>query len=413
MGFRLQDEHTTKKTANDDRRGAMVAEQQNREHIARSVWSASGSPALSSAGNRYACKSAGEPDALHTLRAASSQPAWRLGYSSGVGRALGVLICFGLLVAGTGAAEKAKEEKAAEPAKGEKSAEAPSRVKRGANGEVIVTLDAATQQVMGLETATLETAQLSPEIKGYGRVLDSSALASQVAELITAQAAGEASQAELKRVKSLAAQNNASERSLQAAVAAAVRDQAQVESARLRLLANWGSAMAERQDLSGFVHSLGSLSNALVEVDVPPGQPLTNSPTGARLLILSDYSQPISAQYLGQMPVVDSQMQARGFLFLVSPNPLRLAPGAAVSGFVSMPGEPVTGVLVPRNAVVRFNGTAWVYLQTGAETFQRTEIALDRPLENGWFLRDKLKPQDKVVSVGAQQLLSEERKGGE
>jgi len=66
---------------------------------------------------------------------------------------------------------------------------------------------------------------------------------------------------------------------------------------------------------------------------------------------------------------------------------------------------------VPREAVIRFNGTTWVYVQTADNTFQRTEAALDRPLEDGWFVREGLKPQDKVVTVGAQQLLSEELKG--
>ena len=104
-------------------------------------------------------------------------------------------------------------------------------------------------------------------------------------------------------------------------------------------------------------------------------------------------------------------MQGRGYLFLVTPNPSRLAPGAAVTGFLSLPGEAQSGVAVPRDAVVRFNGATWVYVQTGEDTFQRTEVALDRPLENGWFVREGLKPQDKVVIVGAQQLLSEELKG--
>src|SRR6266404_3536830 len=113
-----------------------------------------------------------------------AKPLTEVGNSGGVRGLLAIFICFGLLVAGAGAAEKAKEEKSAEPAKEEKSPEAPSRVKRGANGEVIVTLDTATQQVMGLETVPLEPAQLTPEVNGYGRVLDSSSLASQVAELI-------------------------------------------------------------------------------------------------------------------------------------------------------------------------------------------------------------------------------------
>jgi len=39
------------------------------------------------------------------------------------------------------------------------------------------------------------------------------------------------------------------------------------------------------------------------------------------------------------------------------------------------------------------------------------EVALDRPLEDGWFVGSGLKADAKVVTPGAQQLLSEELKG--
>ena len=61
--------------------------------------------------------------------------------------------------------------------------------------------------------------------------------------------------------------------------------------------------------------------------------------------------------------------------------------------------------------MVRFGGATWIYLQTAEESFQRVEVTLDSPLQNGWFVGKGLKPQDKVVTVGGQELLSEELKG--
>src|SRR5437762_5089162 len=95
-----------------------------------------------------------------------------------------------------------------------------SRVTHGTNGETIIKLDAETQKLMGLQTAALASAQLNPEIKAYGRVLDATPLASLVADLTAATATAQASQAELERLKTLASQNNASARLLQAAEAA-------------------------------------------------------------------------------------------------------------------------------------------------------------------------------------------------
>ena len=289
--------------------------------------------------------------------------------------------------------------------------EAESRVKHGTNGEVIVTVEAKLQPAIGLQIAALEATQLSPEMKAYGRVLDPAPLSAMVADLVSAQAAAQASEAELKRLKTLAAQNNASERALQTAQAAAVHDQTQIQALRLRLLTSWGEAIAQRNDLTDFIQSLGSLNNALVQLALPAGDELPAAPTAARVFTLGNETNPVPANLLGPAPTVDPQLQGKGFLLLISPNTPRLVPGAALTGLLSLPGDPRSGVLLPRSAVVRFNGATWIYLQTGEETFQRTEVTLDSPLPNGWFVTRGLKPQDKVVTVGGQELLSEELKG--
>ena len=47
------------------------------------------------------------------------------------------------------------------------------------------------------------------------------------------------------------------------------------------------------------------------------------------------------------------------------------------------------------------------------ELFERKDVALERPLADGWFVEDGLQPKQKIVVTGAQQLLSEELKGPE
>jgi hypothetical protein len=284
----------------------------------------------------------------------------------------------------------------------------PERVHHGPNGELLVTLDTTNLSAMGLQTQALEKMELAPELKAYGRVLDISGLALLTAELTTSRAAAEASQGELARLKTLSAQNNASARSLQAAAAAAVKDQAQVDSARLRLLAGWGSAIAGKQDLPAFVQSLGALESALVEVDLPAGQPLKSAPTMARLFTAVEPEKPVPATILGPAPMVDPLMQGRGFLLLVSPNPARLTPGGAVTALLSLEGEPQRGVLVPRSAVVRHQGETFVYLETTPGTFQKVGVEVGRSVEAGWFAGGNVKPGDRIVTVGAQQLLSQE-----
>jgi multidrug efflux pump subunit AcrA (membrane-fusion protein) len=135
---------------------------------------------------------------------------------------------------------------------------------------------------------------------------------------------------------------------------------------------------------------------------------VTTSPAGARIVSLADEQHPVDAQFFGQIPAVDPQTQSQGFLFLVDPNPTKLAPGAAVTGYLRTVGEPAAGVVVPRAAVVRHQGAAWVYLQNDGTNFTRRVLALDRPTGNGWFVTNGVAPGDRVVTIGAQTLLSEE-----
>lgn len=333
--------------------------------------------------------------------------------SANPGRNFGLwfaLVLSSLLLAGCNKPDD-KKEKPAEATAEKPGAEPESRVKHGTNGEVSVTVETKLQQTIGLQVAPLESAQLNPEVKGYGHVVDPSGLASLVADLVTVEAAGQASEAELNRLKTLAAQSNASERAVQAAQAAAVHDQAQIQSIRLRLLAGWGKGISERNDLPQFVQSLGSLSSALVQLEIPAGDTISSAPVGARLFALADETKPVPAQIIGPAPSVDPQMQGRGFLLLVEHNPGALISGAAVTGYLTLPGFARSGILLPRSAVVRFNGETWIYVQTADDTFRRQSVALEAPLENGWFVGAGLKPQDKVVTVGGQQLLSEELKG--
>jgi multidrug efflux pump subunit AcrA (membrane-fusion protein) len=127
--------------------------------------------------------------------------------------------------------------------------------------------------------------------------------------------------------------------------------------------------------------------------------------------LLGDDTVPVQAEYFDTARTVDPQTQHRGLLFLTGTDIAKLAPGMALAAYVGTGGAPATGVVVPRSAVVRFDGASWVYLQAGEDTFVRREVALDRPLTDGWFVGGDLQAGVKVVVTGAQQLLSEEWKG--
>jgi len=304
--------------------------------------------------------------------------------------------------------ERSKEQ--AREAEREKPVVAKSQVKLGTNGEPTVTLDGETQKRIALKVESVTPAKLSPELKGYGRVLDPAPLAALVVELDSTQAVLAASQKEFNRLKLLNEEKNASDRALQTAEATARRDQILMESVRTRLALAWGKAIAERADLPAFLRLLISLESVVVRVDLPAGEVTRASPGSARIVVAAAQDTAIPAEFLGPVTATDPQTQGQGFLFLVKAASPRLAPGTAVAGYLRLPGEPQNGFIVADSSVVRQAAQGWVYVQTGNDTFTRRKISLDHPTDNGWFVQEGVTANERVVVSGAQALLSEEQK---
>jgi hypothetical protein len=163
--------------------------------------------------------------------------------------------------------------------------------------------------------------------------------------------------------------------------------------------------------LADFVRALTLRQAVLVRVDLPGGVVLAAPPAGARVASLS--GKTAQAEFLSQAADVDPQIQGQGFVLSIQPNAIPLAPGQAVTVWLQLPGDPLTGVIIPREAVLRLEGAGWVYVMNkdkGGEAFTRRKIALDRPTEGGWFVTGSIKVEDYIVVTGAQTLLSEELK---
>ena len=284
---------------------------------------------------------------------------------------------------------------------------AASRVQSGTNGETVINLDLKAQQLIGLQTAPLAAETLPPQIKAYGRVLDSAALVSLQNDAVAARAALQASQPEYERLKKLSAQDNASAHALETAEAQMKHDQGALDTAEAQLAA--ASSKAAMEEPADFFQSLARQKDVLVRLDVPAGESVADSPTGAQL-ILPGTAQPVAADFLGRAAATDPQVQGAGFIFVVTNAPPALTPGLAVTGLMRLPGEPKSGVIVPDAAVVRSDGRAWIYVQVADTNFARREIALDHPAAGGWFVANGVAAGDKVVVIGAQTLLSEEHK---
>lgn len=312
-----------------------------------------------------------------------------------VGLIAGTLITFSVVRRSPEAAKKQEEKE--------------SVVQRGTNSEVFLKLDKERQEKIGLKTAALEAAQLRPELKGYGQVLDPAPYAALLIENLSAQASLQASSNEYQRLKTLHAQDqNISTRVFETAEAAMKRDQLLLEGAKTKFTLSLGQIASAQSNLQAFIDSLISLKHGLVRIDLPLGESVESPPEAARLASLAAEEHPMPARFLGVAPLAAAQTQGQGFLFLVETNPP--PPGTAMVGWLQTRGESQTGIVMPRAALIRHQGEVYVYVQTSEETFERKQVELERPLHNGWFVRGGVTAKDRIVIAGAQQLFSEELK---
>ena len=66
-------------------------------------------------------------------------------------------------------------------------------------------------------------------------------------------------------------------------------------------------------------------------------------------------------------------------------------------------------LFVPNDAIVQWNALAWVYVEREPRHYRRVRVLTDRPTSGGYLMPvGALKPGDRVVTRGAQQLLSQE-----
>lgn len=265
-----------------------------------------------------------------------------------------------------------------------------------------VEVSVAAQKASGFVVRTLAPIHFRPHVSGYGRVLDLAALYALNAKLQSAEAELRAATLEFQRLKRLHREaGNVSARRFEVAQAAWRSDQAQALALRAEAVQRWGRIIA------GWMQH-------------PGGSPLMALAMGqVRLLMISipqatfRFGAPVrltlpaggQATLVSRAPFVNRQIQARGYFYLIHVLlPARLQFAVAVPTTT----QPLSGVRVPRSAVVWQHGLAWVYLKTGTTRFVRRGLHVRYPDGDSAFVTVGLRPGDQLVVQGAELLLEDE-----
>ncbi len=286
------------------------------------------------------------------------------------------------------------------------------------NGQAVLTLDTPTQNRLGLEVATLSAALTHAQVTLPAVVLSIQDLTTFRNGYVAAQAQlqksrveADVARKEYTRLKTLFEQDqNISEKSLQSAEGTLQANEADVRAGEQQLdlqgsviRQEWGSVVAKwAVESSPDLQRIFDQREVLVQLTMPSDATFV-APKTISLEIPG--ATRTEGSLVSTFPRVDPRIQGRSFLY-VAPAHLGLTPGVNLLAHLSV-GSQMKGLIVPTSALVWSEGKAWVYQQT-SDRFARRAVATDIPVEKGFFVTQGLSAGDRVVTQGAQALLSEE-----
>jgi len=287
------------------------------------------------------------------------------------------------------------------------------------NGQTVLTLDTSTQNHLGLEVATLTATATQAQFTIPAVILSVEDLTTfrnghvaTQAQLQKSRVEADVARKEYTRLKTLFQQNqNISEKALQSADGTLQTSEADIRAGEQKLSLEesvarqqWGNIATKwAVDGSPEFQRLLDQREVLVQITMPSGE--TFAPAQSISLEVPGASR-TTASFVSAFPRVDPRIQGRSFLYKARTQP-NLTPGVNLLAHLSV-GNQMQGVIVPTSAIVWSEGKAWVYQLTAPERFTRRSVPSAIPVEKGFFVEQGFFPGDRVVTQGAQSLLSEE-----
>ncbi len=291
------------------------------------------------------------------------------------------------------------DEKAAGDAKGGPAAEG-------------VALTAEQIKKIGLTTQGVDKVDYTDEVAGYGSVIAHETIATAAAELATADATARQSRSALARSKRLANTPGALSTDVEETnLRQSAVDEAALTLARQRLSATFGQSPPWKDDSNdALLRQLANGTSKLVRVTFPLGELPGGTPKSLRAAHIGAAQGETGWDMTRVWPApADASVPGRSFFAVLKGSDAgegeRLLVFAPVGGVES-------GMLIPAAAAVVSDGKFWCYVEKKPGTFERTEIAVDKPFHGGYFVTQGIAAGDKIVMHGAALLLAQESNSG-
>lgn len=288
-------------------------------------------------------------------------------------------------------------------------------------GRAVVRLSAAERARIGVVSEARPAAAHREELQAYGSVLDlarvtdlTNSYAGAKAALQTAQARAEVSRSAFQRARTLgqyatAVQREAAEGTFQTDQAALAAAESQLRTLAATAQQEWGPVLGRAiVERAPAITRLIERADFLVQVTLPPGEGLKGPPAAA-FAEVPPQSARVALAYVSPATRTDPRIQGLSFFYTV-PGDSGFLPGMSMLAFLAA-DRSVTGLSVPEEAVVHWQGAGWIYRAVAPDTFARHRLKADPPMSADAYVVEDLPGGTEIVLAGAQALLSEEMKG--
>ena len=292
-------------------------------------------------------------------------------------------------------------------------------------GQSVIRLATEAQKLSGIETLTLKPASHYAEFTAYGKAINIQPLLAlrnryllALTERSSAKAWFKQAEQNIKRQQDLYRDGVSSKRNLQEqqaqwqsykaqADATEFQDQAIIDEA----LINWGKELtnwaltSESDKLGAFL----SGRQTLLQITLPANKHLPASIQTMYIEVSGNRSKANKAELISVAARTDTAAQGESYYFQTADK--NIITGMNVTAWIPEANEQMTGVIIPKSALIWYLGKAFVYLKTTEETFCHRTLEHYSITADGYFISDAIRPGEQIVTKGAQMLLSEELRG--
>lgn len=320
-----------------------------------------------------------------------------------------------------------KDEYEASTKDTEKQIQVPNHVSSKHGQPVVITIDSATQAQSAIKTSILKASTHTASASSYGNVVSIDGLIDLRTRYLAAKAEAQVvgtilahNKNEYARLQALNLDDkNISDKALASALADIKADEARVSAAEASaksisdtMRQNWGgilTQLATNQDDNGLLQNLINHNEVLIQITLPFDAAEPAAKSRITVAPAASTATAVSAEYLSRAPLSNATIQGKTYFYHAKTTDLRAGMQVSIRG-INSSSKQASGVIIPGSAVIWYGGNPWVYRKTDDDQFSRLPINTDIEIDNGWFYQGNLKPDNVVVTSGAQLLLSEEFK---